>query len=212
VCDILEQGTEHWIQPAINVHNSSSVDPVPNCMKPVHTSVPVSLTFILILSPLLWLGLPSSVLHSRSLNTILHTFSSFPCRGRNSIRLIHLHMINLPLFKEYELWSFSLYNHLHPGSPPPPPGFKRSPQYLVCLHPPICPSFDMRDNFLHRYTTRVTIKITVCFDVYIYRCPTGWTNTWFWSLYLFVVFNYSVIVFNVTTRRKRRSISFQLRS
>jgi len=183
-----------------------------NCMKLVHTSVPVNLTFILLLSPLLWLGLPSSVVHSRSLNTILHTFSSFPRRGCISTHLIRLHMINLPVFKDYELWSFSLYNHLHPGSLSRPICFKSSPQYLVCLHSPICPSLDMRDNFLQPYKTIVNIKIIVYFDVYIYRWPTGWTNTWFWSSYLFVVFNCSVIVFNVTTRRQKRSISFQVRN
>ena len=94
----------------INVHNSPSMDPVPDCVKPVHTSVPVSLTFFLILSPHLWLGLPSSVLHSLFLTTVLHTFLSFPCRGLESTHLIHLHVINLPIIKStnYEALPYTI--------------------------------------------------------------------------------------------------------
>ena len=110
------QGTE--CSQSINVHNSPTMDPVPNRMKPVHTSVPVSLTFYLILSPHLWLGLPSIVLQSRFLTIILHIFSSFPRRKHEST---HFHMINLPILKSknYEAPHYTTIFILALPIPPP---------------------------------------------------------------------------------------------
>jgi hypothetical protein len=106
----------HSINPKIHYHNHRSLPPIPvlSQMNPVHSSHPIFLWYILILSSHQHLGLPSGLFHSGFPPKTLYGLIFSPLHVTCPVALVPLDLIILIILGDkYKLWSSSLCCFLH---------------------------------------------------------------------------------------------------